>query len=92
MSGPRRPAGGSLTGLIDFGDSYVSHQAPWTSTGGPTRPTGSTLREGYLAGLVPTADFDAAARVAMISTDLAVVASRPELAQAAAADLAIRRS
>ena len=79
--GQGHPADRSLTGLIDFGDSYVSHPAldlhRWPDTADRL-----TLREGYLAGSVPTADFDAAWIVAMIYTDLAVVASRPELAQA----------
>ncbi|HEX6682583.1 MAG TPA: hypothetical protein VF062_07285 [Candidatus Limnocylindrales bacterium] len=80
----------SLTGLIDFADSYVSDQAlgfhRWTDPADRL-----TFREGYLAGSVPSADFVAGWRVAMIYTALAVVASRPELAQAAAADAAIRR-
>ena len=88
MSPSRR---GSLTGLIDFGDSYLSHPAldlhRW-----PDPADCLALREGFLAGSTPTADFDAAWRVAMIYADLAALASLPELAQAAAAaDLAIRR-
>lgn len=80
---------GSLTGLI-FGDSYLSHPAldlhRW-----PDPADRLALREGYLAGSTPTADFDAAWRVAMIYADLAALASLPELAQAVAADLTIRR-
>jgi Ser/Thr protein kinase RdoA (MazF antagonist) len=80
---------GALTGIIDFGDAYLSHPAfdlhRW-----PDPADRVLLREGYLHGREPGDGFDAAWTAAMIYTDIAVIASRPELADAAAADLSTR--
>jgi hygromycin-B 7''-O-kinase len=80
---------GTFTGLIDFGDSYLSHPAmdlrAW-----PDPADRLALRAGYLRDHTPSAEFDQAWAVAMIYTDLGVLASRPELAGAAAADVALR--
>jgi aminoglycoside phosphotransferase (APT) family kinase protein len=80
---------GSLTGLIDFGDSYVSHPAMDLRTW-PDPADRLVLRDGYLDGAASSVEFDAAWTAAMIYTDMAVLASRPELAAAAEADLAVR--
>jgi hygromycin-B 7''-O-kinase len=80
---------GSFTGLIDFGDSYASHPAMDLRTW-PDPADRLTLREGYLGGASPSTDFEAAWTAAMIYTDMAVLASRPALAAAAASDLALR--
>ena len=50
------------------------------------------LRNGYLGGAIPTKDFDAAWTTAMLYTDMSVIATQPELAAAAEADLTIRLS
>jgi hygromycin-B 7''-O-kinase len=77
-----------LSGLIDFGDSYLSHPAMdlhrW-----PDPADRLTLREGYLHD-TPSHDFDAAWTAAMIYTDMAIIASRPGLATAATDDLIAR--
>lgn len=80
---------GAFTGLIDFGDSYVSHPAMDLRTW-PDPADRVALREGYLGGTAPGGEFDAAWTAAMIYTDSAVLASRPALAAAAASDLALR--
>ena len=82
-------ANASLSGLIDFGDSYLSHPAMdlhrW-----PDPADRLTLREGYLHDTTPSHDSDAAWTAAMIYTDMAVIASRPRVATAANADLIAR--
>jgi Ser/Thr protein kinase RdoA (MazF antagonist) len=80
---------GALTGLIDFGDSYASHPAMDLRTW-PDPADRLVLLEGYLDGTAPTAEFEAVWTAAMIYTDMAVLASRPALASAAASDLALR--
>jgi hygromycin-B 7''-O-kinase len=80
---------GAFTGLIDFGDSYASHPAMDLRTW-PDPADRVALRDGYLGGATPSTDFEAAWTAAMIYTDMAVIASRPALATAAAADLALR--
>jgi hygromycin-B 7''-O-kinase len=80
---------GSLTGLIDFGDSYLSHPAMDLRTR-PDPADRLALRDGYLDGATTSDDFDKAWAAATIYTDMAVLASRPELAEAAAADLVLR--
>lgn len=82
-------ASGSLTGLIDFGDSYLSHPAMDLRTW-PDPADRQSLREGYLADATPADGFDAAWTAAMIYTDMAVLATRPELAPAAEAALRAR--
>lgn len=80
---------GALTGIIDFGDAYLSHPAldlhRW-----PDPADRVILREAYLDAREPGDGFDAAWTAAMIYTDMAVIATRPELAETAAADLATR--
>lgn len=80
---------GALTGVIDFGDSFVSHPAldlrAW-----PDPADRVALRSGYLDGAAQDAESAAAWTAAMIWADMAAVAGSPGLAEAAAADLAIR--
>jgi aminoglycoside phosphotransferase (APT) family kinase protein len=82
-------SGAAFTGLIDFGDAYISHPAldlrSW-----PDPADRLALRDGYLDGKTSGADFEAAWTASMIYTDVAVLASRPELADAAAVDLKMR--
>jgi aminoglycoside phosphotransferase (APT) family kinase protein len=77
---------GNLTGVIDFGDAYASHPAmdlrAW-----PDPADRLAVREGYLDGAAPSAEFEAGWTAAMIYSDAAVVLTRPELAEAAARDL-----
>jgi aminoglycoside phosphotransferase (APT) family kinase protein len=80
---------GNLTGVIDFGDAFISHPAMDLRTW-PDPADRIALRTGYLDGARPDAAFEAAWTVAMIYADIAAIASRPELAEAAAADLLIR--
>ena len=77
---------GRLTGVIDFGDAYLSHQAMDLRTW-PDPVDRLLLRTGYFDGAAADAGFDAVWNAAMIYTDVAVMAGRPELAEAAAADL-----
>jgi Ser/Thr protein kinase RdoA (MazF antagonist) len=80
---------GALTGVIDFGDAYASHPAldlrSW-----PDPADRIALREGYLDQRSPDDGFDAVWTAAMIYADAAAILSRPELAEAAAADLTER--
>lgn len=80
---------GAFTGLIDFGDAYVSHPAldlrSW-----PDPADRIALRAAYLDGKDPGSDFTAVWTVAMVYADLAVLAGRPALATAAGDDLAAR--
>lgn len=80
---------GALTGVVDFGDSFLSHPAldlrAW-----PDPADRIALRAGYLDGAAPDAEFDAVWTAAMIWADMAALAGRPDLAGAAAADLAVR--
>ena len=82
---------GTLTGLIDFGDSYRSHPAldlhRW-----PDPADRLALRAGYVAATTPPADFDATWRAAMILADMAALISSPEHAVDAGADLKTRLS
>jgi Ser/Thr protein kinase RdoA (MazF antagonist) len=82
---------GALAGVIDFGDSFLSHPAldlrAW-----PDPADRMALRAGYLDGAAPDADFDAVWTAAMIWADMAALAGHPDLAGAAAADLAARLS
>jgi aminoglycoside phosphotransferase (APT) family kinase protein len=83
------PATGRFTGVIDFGDAYASHPAldlhRW-----PDPADRILLREAYLTGDTPTPEFDRMWTIAMVYTDLAVIASNPAHAAAATADLAAR--
>jgi Ser/Thr protein kinase RdoA (MazF antagonist) len=80
---------GSMTGVIDFGDSFLSHPAvdlrAW-----PDPADRLALRSGYLDGAVPDAEFEAAWTASMIWADMAAMTGGPDLAAAAAADLAAR--
>jgi hygromycin-B 7''-O-kinase len=75
-----------LTGLIDFGDSYVSHPAlglhRW-----PAPADRVMIRDGYLDGGPVGAEFDRVWTVAMVFTDMAVIATGSPYAEQAAADL-----
>jgi len=80
---------GAFTGVIDFGDAYVSHPAldlrSW-----PDPVDRVSLREAYLDGWPADSDFDAVWTVAMLYADLNALAGAPALTAAAGADLAAR--
>lgn len=80
---------GAFSGVIDFGDAYVSHPAldlrSW-----PDPADRVSLQAAYLDGEPAGSDFDAVWTVAMLYTDLNVLAGRPALAVAAGEDLATR--
>jgi hygromycin-B 7''-O-kinase len=80
---------GSLSGLIDFGDSFVGHPAldlyRW-----PDPADRLALRAGYLAGANADDGFEAVWTAAMALADMQVLATRAQLADRAAADLAER--
>jgi hygromycin-B 7''-O-kinase len=80
---------GRFTGVIDFGDSYCSHPAldlhRW-----PDPADRVVLRDAYLDATSGDAEFERVWTVAMVYTDLAVIASGSTHAQAAAIDLAVR--
>ena len=77
------PDRGTMTGVIDFGDAYTSHPAldlhRWRR-----RPTGSVTGSRRHGGAV---DFDHIWTVAMIYTDLAVIAAGSPHTGDAIADL-----
>jgi aminoglycoside phosphotransferase (APT) family kinase protein len=83
------PATHRFTGVIDFGDSYLSHPAldlhRW-----PAPADRVLLREAYLHGADAGGDFDRVWTIAMIQTDLAVIATGSPHTDAAAADLSLR--
>jgi hygromycin-B 7''-O-kinase len=85
------PVGGHITGLIDFGDSYSSHPAldlhRW-----PDPADRVLLHEAYVDGATLGPDFDRMWTIAMIHTDLAVIAAGSAHARAAAADLVVRQA
>lgn len=79
-----------FTGLIDFGDSCASHPALDLRTW-PDPADRLLLRECYLDGRPAGTEWDAVWTVAMLQADLGVLAGRrPELVDAAAADLTAR--
>jgi Ser/Thr protein kinase RdoA (MazF antagonist) len=82
-------AEGALTGLIDFGDSYLSHPVldlrAW-----PAASDRLALREGYLDGEAPKGDFEAVWTAAMIYADMKAIMGRGELAAQAGEDLTQR--
>jgi aminoglycoside phosphotransferase (APT) family kinase protein len=82
-------AEGALTGLIDFGDSYLSHPALDLRTW-PAVSDRLALREGYLDGEAPPGDFEAVWTVAMIFADMKAIAGPTEPAARAGADLTER--
>jgi aminoglycoside phosphotransferase (APT) family kinase protein len=83
------PGTGQFTGVIDFGDAYASHPAldlhRW-----PDAADRIVLHDSYLDGIADTADFDRMWTIAMIYTDLAVIATGSPFAESATADLAGR--
>jgi aminoglycoside phosphotransferase (APT) family kinase protein len=83
------PSTSLFTGVIDFGDSYVSHRAldlhRW-----PDPTDRVTLRDAYLGGAEPSAEFHRMWTIAMIYTDLAAIANGSQHATNAARDLATR--
>jgi hygromycin-B 7''-O-kinase len=80
---------GSFTGVIDFGDAYVSHPAldlrSW-----PDPADRVLLRDAYVDGRPVSAEFDAVWTVAMIYADMATIVRRLEYADRAERDLAVR--
>lgn len=82
-------ADGVLTGLIDFGDCYLSHPAldlhRWAAPSDRI-----ALREGYLDEAVPQSDFEAVWTVAMICADMKAIAGPADIAAPAREDLARR--
>jgi len=80
------PDTGQLTGLIDFGDAYASHPAldlhRW-----PSPADRVMIRDGYLDGGPVGADFDRVWTIAMIVTDMAVIAAGSPYASRATVDL-----
>lgn len=81
--------GGVFTGLIDFGDAYLSRPAldlhRW-----PAVSDRLTLREGYLDGQAPPEDFDVVWTAAMICADMNAITGPAEVAAPAGEDLARR--
>jgi hygromycin-B 7''-O-kinase len=80
---------GAFTGVIDFGDAFLSHPAldlcSWPDPADRVR-----LREAYLDGGQASRDFDAVWTVTMLYADLSVLAGRSVFAGAAREDLASR--
>jgi hygromycin-B 7''-O-kinase len=80
------PATGQYTGLIDFGDAYISHPTfdlrRWRE-----RPERDALLAGYTAEQPVSDDFMATWLVAQVLADMAAIATSPALGSAAHADL-----
>jgi len=80
------PVTGQYTGLIDFGDAYISHPTldlrRWR-----TRAERSALLEGYTAEQPVSAEFARTWLVAQVQGHMAAIAGSPALAQAASQDL-----
>jgi len=80
---------GGFTGLIDFGDAYAAHPAldlrSW-----PDPADRRLLREAYLDGQTPDAEWDAVWTVAMVYADMGAVSEPGPHAAPAAADLVER--
>ena len=83
------PTTGRFAGIIDFGDSYVSHPAldlhRW-----PDPVDRILLRDAYLDGAAAEPQFDRMWTIAMIYADLAAIASQSSCASDAARDLGAR--
>jgi aminoglycoside phosphotransferase (APT) family kinase protein len=80
------PADGRYSGLIDFGDAYISHPALDLRVWG--RPSDrAALFAGYTATAPVSAAFMATWQVIQILTDLLIIAAYPERAVEAYADL-----
>ncbi|WP_222267338.1 phosphotransferase family protein [Modestobacter marinus] len=82
-------ADGGFTGLIDFGDAYAAHPAldlrSW-----PDPTDRLLLREGYLDGRSPGAEWDAVWTTAMVYADMGALTGPTLHATPAAADLVDR--
>jgi hypothetical protein len=80
------PATGKYTGMIDFGDAYISHPVldlrRWRE-----RAERESLLEGYTSEGSVSEEFMAAWLVAQIAGDMAAIAGSPSLATAALVDL-----
>jgi aminoglycoside phosphotransferase (APT) family kinase protein len=80
------PDSGRFSGVIDFGDAYVSHPVldlhRW-----PDPTDRIRLRDAYLDGATASAELDRMWTIAMIYTDLAVIGTGSPFAEAATADL-----
>jgi len=80
------PDTGQLIGVIDFGDAYASHPAldlhRW-----PSPADRVMIRDGYLDGGPVGGDFDRMWTIAMIVTDMAVIAAGSPYAPQATVDL-----
>ena len=80
------PATGQFSGIIDFGDSYISHPTldlrRWRDRG-----EREALLEGYTSEHPVDDEFLAMWHVAQVVGDMAAVAGSPALARAAEADL-----
>jgi len=80
---------GRFTGLIDFGDAYAAHPAldlrSWPDPADRVR-----LREAYLDGRPPSAEWNAVWTVAMVYADLGALTGPTPTAAPAAADLVER--
>jgi hygromycin-B 7''-O-kinase len=80
---------GGFTGLIDFGDAYAAHPAldlrSW-----PDPADRLLLREAYLGGCSPGAEWDAVWTVAMVYADMGALTGPTLHAAPAAADLVER--
>ncbi len=81
------PASGKFTGLIDFGDAYISHPAfdlrRWR-----TREERAALLEGYTQDQPVGDEFMQTWLVAQVAGDLTAIAQQPTLGPEAHADLA----
>jgi hygromycin-B 7''-O-kinase len=82
---------GSFTGVIDFGDAYVSHPAldlrSW-----PDPADRVVLRDAYVDGRPVSAEFEAVWTVAMIYADMTTIVRQLDSADRAERDLAMRLS
>jgi Ser/Thr protein kinase RdoA (MazF antagonist) len=80
------PKTGKYTGLIDFGDAYISHPAfdmrRWRN-----RAERDALLEGYTSDKPVSQEFEAAWLTAQALGDMAAIAQSPALADEAQADL-----
>jgi aminoglycoside phosphotransferase (APT) family kinase protein len=80
------PSTHHFTGLIDFGDAYISH--PALDMGRWNRPTErEALLRGYTADAAVSAAFMATWRVAMVLQDIVMLAHSPDQAPQAEDDL-----
>ncbi|MHB8574380.1 MAG: phosphotransferase family protein [Dehalococcoidia bacterium] len=80
------PRTGAFSGLIDFGDAYISHPAldlrPWRD-----RRDREALLTGYFEGAEPDAGFKAMVRVSALLGELGAIARRRQSREQAAVNL-----